>query len=79
MRNLQRVSEIVQKITGAVKLNYEIRGNTIPHLHVHLFPRYKGDLFENGPINPRLLRESPYGGREFESFRRTLQARLSGD
>ena len=77
MRDLQRVSEAVQKITGAVKLNYEIHGNTIPHLHVHLFPRYKGDPFENGPINPRLIVESPYGPGKFESFRRTLQARLS--
>jgi diadenosine tetraphosphate (Ap4A) HIT family hydrolase len=79
MRDLQRVSKIVQEITGAVKLNYEIHGNTIPHLHVHLFPRYKGDAFEDGPINPRLIRESQYGEGEFESFRRTLQARLSGD
>lgn len=77
MRDLQRVSEAVQKITGAVKMNYEIHGNTIPHLHVHLFPRYKGDPFEDGPINPRLIRESPYGDGEFESFRRTLQTKLS--
>jgi diadenosine tetraphosphate (Ap4A) HIT family hydrolase len=32
-------------------MNYEIHGNTIPHLHVHLFLRYKGDPFEGGPIN----------------------------
>ena len=77
MRDLQRVSKIVQEITGAVKLNYEIHGNTIPHLHVHLFPRYKGDPFEDGPINTKLTRQSPYGDREFETFTRTLQARLS--
>jgi diadenosine tetraphosphate (Ap4A) HIT family hydrolase len=65
------------EVTGAVKLIYEIHGNTIPHLHVHLFPRYKGDLLENGPINPRLIKESPYGAGEFENFTRTLQARLS--
>jgi diadenosine tetraphosphate (Ap4A) HIT family hydrolase len=35
------------------KLNYEIHGNTIPHLHVHLYPRYAGDPFEGGPIDPR--------------------------
>lgn len=27
------------------KMNYEIHGNTIPHLHLHLFPRYEGDPF----------------------------------
>ena len=48
MRDLQRVAAALQEITRAVKLNYEIHGNTIPHLHVHLFPRYKGDPFEEG-------------------------------
>jgi len=78
MRDLHRVAAALQEITRAVKLNYEIHGNTIPHLHVHLFPRYKGNPFAEGPINP-LIRESPYGEGEFESFRRTLQARLSED
>ena len=43
-----------------VKMNYEIHGNTIPHLHLHLFPRYLGDPYEGGPID---------GSRA--SFRRT--------
>jgi diadenosine tetraphosphate (Ap4A) HIT family hydrolase len=77
IRDLQRVAAALQEITGAVKMNYEIHGNTIPHLHVHLFPRYKGDPFEDGPINPRLIKDSPYGEGEFESFTRTLQSKLS--
>jgi diadenosine tetraphosphate (Ap4A) HIT family hydrolase len=77
MKDIQRVAEALQTITGAVKLNYEIHGNTIPHLHVHLFPRYKGDPFEDGPIDPRLIQESPYTGGEFENFTHRLQARLS--
>jgi diadenosine tetraphosphate (Ap4A) HIT family hydrolase len=79
MGDLQRVAGALQEITGAVKMNYEIHGNTSPHLHVHLFPRYRGDPFENGPINPRLIKESPHGEGEFENFTRTLQARLSQD
>jgi diadenosine tetraphosphate (Ap4A) HIT family hydrolase len=35
------------------KLNYEIHGNTIAHLHVHLFPRWRGDRFDGRPIDPR--------------------------
>src|SRR2546428_1949281 len=35
------------------KLNYEIHGNTIPHLHLHLFPRRRGDRFEGKPIDGR--------------------------
>lgn len=60
MKDIQRVAKVLQAITGAVKLNYEIHGNTIPHLHVHLLPRYKGDPFENRPVDPRVIRESPY-------------------
>jgi diadenosine tetraphosphate (Ap4A) HIT family hydrolase len=33
-----------------MKMNYEIHGNTIPHLHMHLYPRYAGDPYEGGPI-----------------------------
>jgi diadenosine tetraphosphate (Ap4A) HIT family hydrolase len=77
MKDIQRVAEALQTITGAVKLNYEIHGNTIPHLHVHLLPRYKGDPFEEGPIDPRRIQESPYEAGEFENFKHRLQARLS--
>jgi diadenosine tetraphosphate (Ap4A) HIT family hydrolase len=39
-----------------VKMNYEIHGNTIPHLHLHLFPRFIGDPFVGQPIDPRTPR-----------------------
>lgn len=33
------------------KMNYEIHGNTIPHLHMHLYPRYAGDPYEGRCIS----------------------------
>jgi diadenosine tetraphosphate (Ap4A) HIT family hydrolase len=54
IRDIQRLSRALAAATGAVKMNYEVHGNTIPHLHMHFFPRYAGDPFENAPINPRL-------------------------
>lgn len=32
------------------KLNYELLGNQVPHLHWHLFPRYVNDPERGGPV-----------------------------
>jgi diadenosine tetraphosphate (Ap4A) HIT family hydrolase len=33
-----------------VKLNYLTPGNTVPHLHAHVLPRYQDDPAPGGPI-----------------------------
>ncbi len=66
MRDAQLVSKAVAAATGAIKINYEIHGNSIPHLHMHFFPRYRGDRFEGQPINPRLVVQPVYKAGEFE-------------
>jgi len=77
MRDMRRASRAVHEVTGAVKLNYEIHGNTIPHLHLHLFPRYVGDVFENQPINPRIVKAPVYAPGEFAEFAERLRSRVS--
>ena len=75
MRDIRRVSRAIAAATGAVKLNHEIHGNTVPHLHLHMFPRYPGDPFEGGPIDPRRIRDAVYRPGEFELMRgRVLEA-----
>ncbi|MDQ3801488.1 MAG: HIT family protein [Acidobacteriota bacterium] len=68
MRDAQKASKAIHQVTRAVKMNYEIHGNTIPHLHLHLFPRYVGDAFENQPINPRITTPPAYAAGEFTDF-----------
>jgi diadenosine tetraphosphate (Ap4A) HIT family hydrolase len=41
----------LKRLYDAPKLNYEIHGNTLPHLHMHLYPRYRGDPYQGGPID----------------------------
>jgi diadenosine tetraphosphate (Ap4A) HIT family hydrolase len=69
MRDAQLVSKALAMITGSVKMNYEIHGNSLPHLHMHFFPRYPGDQFDGQPINPRLAIQPIYGAGEFEHAR----------
>jgi len=72
----QLVSKVLSDVTGAVKLNYEIHGNSLPHLHLHFFPRYRGDQFEGGPIDPRRSVQPVYESGEFERLRHDLSTRL---
>ena len=43
--DVMRVAAAAASVTGAVKMNYAIYGNTIPHLHMHLFPRFRDDPY----------------------------------
>ncbi len=76
MRDIRRVSAAVAAILKPVKMNYEVHGNTAPHLHVHFFPRYVGDQFEGVPIDARAAKRPAYAPGQFELFRERLQHEL---
>lgn len=78
MRDIRRLSAAVQEVTGAVKLNYEVHGNSLPHLHMHFFPRYAGDPFEGGPINPKAVGQPVYAPGEITTVRTRLLQALVG-
>jgi diadenosine tetraphosphate (Ap4A) HIT family hydrolase len=42
-RELLHVGRGLQAHFGAVKMNYDILGNSLPHLHAHVIPRYADD------------------------------------
>lgn len=78
MRDAHRVSAALSSVTGAVKLNYEIHGNTLPHLHMHFFPRYAGDPFEGRAIEPYRINQPVYAHGQFVELRdRLVQALAS--
>ena len=44
------VGRAVRERFDPVKLNYLTLGNTVPHLHTHVVPRYRDDPAPGGPI-----------------------------
>ena len=65
----------VASVVKPVKVNYEIHGNTIPHLHLHVFPRFRGDPFERSPIDPHALTPTRRSPDEIETLRRAIATR----
>jgi diadenosine tetraphosphate (Ap4A) HIT family hydrolase len=69
MKEVQVVAKALKEITNAIKINYEIHGNTIPHLHMHLFPRYVKEPFKaGGAIDYSMVEPSVYKDNEFKDF-----------
>ena len=52
-RESMAVARALDELYQPLKMNYEIHGNTIRHLHLHLFPRFQGDPYVGGPITMR--------------------------
>ncbi|MNO00478.1 hypothetical protein D3C81_2203810 [compost metagenome] len=44
---MARIGDAVLQATGALRMNYEILGNTEPELHCHIFPRYASEPEQN--------------------------------
>ena len=78
MNEVQRVGKALRKVTGAVKINYEMHANSGAHLHIHLFPRYLDDDFPSAPIDYRVSEPAPYESYdEFLWFVEQMRKELS--
>jgi diadenosine tetraphosphate (Ap4A) HIT family hydrolase len=42
-REVLRVGRAIEAVLRPVKLNYDLLGNSVPHLHTHIVPRYADD------------------------------------
>ncbi len=56
LEEMSLVAEAVFRATTPRKLNYELLGNSVSHLHWHLFPRYETDPNPTYPVwtDPRM-------------------------
>jgi diadenosine tetraphosphate (Ap4A) HIT family hydrolase len=55
-------------------MNHEIHGNTIPRLHMHLFPRTAGDVYVGYVIHHRV--EFEQSTQDLEALKTGIVARL---
>ena len=42
-RELRLVAAAIEEVMRPVKMNYNLLGNSVPHLHAHIVPRYADD------------------------------------
>ncbi|MFA5309641.1 MAG: HIT family protein [Dehalococcoidales bacterium] len=50
--DMMRAGLALENVFRSVKMNFQILGNAVPHLHCHLQPRYYGDPSPHRPIDP---------------------------
>ena len=78
MRDVARVAKAIKTAFNPNKINYGAYSDKLPHLHMHLVPKYEGGAnwgapFEMMPANKKLLAEA-----EYPSLITTLKAQLGG-
>ncbi len=78
IEEVSRVAEALAGVFRPVKMNYELLGNQVPHVHWHLIPRLATDPEPHAPIwrvehSPAPL-GAPAARERIEAIRRALAA-----
>ena len=78
MTDVRKTARALKEVSGAVKINMEQHGNSVPHLHMHLFPRYLDDAFPRKSIDYNVSVPSPYESKaEYDYFIEQMREKLS--
>jgi diadenosine tetraphosphate (Ap4A) HIT family hydrolase len=64
-QDVARAAKAIKAAVGAKKINYGAYSDKLPHLHMHLVPKFEGGVawgapFEMMPANKQLLSEADY-------------------
>jgi diadenosine tetraphosphate (Ap4A) HIT family hydrolase len=76
MRDVARAARAIKTAFGPAKINYGAYSDKLPHLHMHLVPKYEGGTswgapFEMMPANKHFVPEA-----EYLSLIKTIRAHL---
>jgi diadenosine tetraphosphate (Ap4A) HIT family hydrolase len=76
-QDVHAVARMIERVFAPCHMNYQLLGNLVPHLHVHLVPRYLDDPAPGRPLpwEPKAIAESEFDAqiRRLTEVARTLQ------
>jgi diadenosine tetraphosphate (Ap4A) HIT family hydrolase len=60
--DVHTVARMIEQVFTPCHMNYQLLGNSVPHLHVHLVPRYTDDPAPGRPLpwEPKPVVESEF-------------------
>lgn len=70
------VAKALHTVFSADKINYELLGNMVPHIHWHLVPRFKRDKLWPRPIWAETHDELLLTAEEYQNSIRLIQGAL---
>lgn len=81
LSEMSKVAEALHKAFKPSKINYELLGNSEPHLHWHIFPRYEGDANPKRPVweTDEKIRKGEStipSGRELEKLKNAIRMNI---
>jgi len=69
----RKLSKIIQKALNSVLVSYVVYGLGVPHAHIHLIPKFKGDRHPEGPNPEKTMKLSDQEMRNIaEKIRKLL-------
>ena len=77
MEDLNTVAEAIYDAYHPFKMNYELLGNVVPHLHWHIIPRRESDSIElHWPIWGKDYKKLKLSDDEYRDIVNEIRARL---
>jgi diadenosine tetraphosphate (Ap4A) HIT family hydrolase len=77
-RELLRVGAAIERHLEPVKMNYDVLGNSLPHLHTHVLPRFADDPRPGWPFSFPDEDVPPHPDHELRRDADALRALLAG-
>ena len=75
-RDMLKISSAIINAFKPDRMNYELLGNWVPHLHWHVIPRYKTDPCWGNPIWTKLDVATRLSNKEYRQIMETLRKHL---